>query len=197
MMDGAGLMPLAGKRILDVGCGDGQHLLEFAAWGARLSDLAGIDLIQTRVDRAMQRFGASMDAGTGPDLRAGDASRLPWPDGGFDMASQNTVFTSILDHGMKKAVALEMLRVVKPGGALLWYDFLFNNPTNPHVKGIGATEIRSLFPACSVQLHRITLAPPIARRLVPLTWIGSLMLEKLVVFNTHYLALIRKPGASQ
>jgi hypothetical protein len=75
---------------------------------------------------------------------------------------------------------------------LIWYDFLFNNPKNPHVRGIGAREIRSLFPGCAVTLKRITLAPPIARRLVPITWIGSLILERLFIFNTHYLGIIRK-----
>ena len=192
-----GLLPLAGKKVLDLGCGDGQQLLEFQTWGSRPADLAGIDLIDTRIERARERLGASAGGDRGPDLRTGDASALPWPDGVFDMACQNTVFTSILDDGMKKAVAGEMLRVLKPGGALIWYDFLFNNPANPNVKGIAAREIRSLFPGCSVRLRRITLAPPIARRLVPITWIGSLMLEKLVIFNTHYLAMIRKPAGAQ
>jgi hypothetical protein len=100
--------------------------------------------------------------------------------------------TSILDDGMKKAVAIEMLRVLKPAGIILWYDFLFNNPKNPQVRGIGAREIRALFPDCLVTLRRITLAPPIARRLVPVTWIGALLLEKITFLNTHYLGIIRK-----
>jgi SAM-dependent methyltransferase len=192
------LTPLAGKKILDVGCGDGQQLLELEIWGARRGDLAGIDLIETRLDHARARLGSgTLQGAPGPDLRVGDASKLPWPDETFDIAHQSTVFTSIVDDGMKRAVAAEIVRVLKPAGALIWYDFLFNNPQNPNVKGIGAREIRSLFPGCSVRVKRITLAPPLARRLVPITWIGSLLLEKLVLLNTHYLGIIRKAAGGR
>jgi SAM-dependent methyltransferase len=189
-----GLTPLDGRTILDVGCGEGQQLLDFVSWGARRADLAGIDLIQMRVTRARERVGGgNADGEGGPDLRVGDASRLPWRDATFDIVHQSTVFTSIIDRGMKSNVASEILRVLKPGGVLIWYDFLLNNPKNPAVRGIGAREIRALFPGCSVRLRRVTLAPPIARRLVPVSWAASLLLETLVILNTHYLAIIRKP----
>lgn len=189
-----GLVPLAGKTILDVGCGEGQQLLELVSWGARRSELAGIDLLEGRVARARMRLGDTNDQpGSAIDLRAGDASQLPWPDRRFDIVHQNTVFTSILDDGMKRNIAGEIIRVLKPGGVLIWYDFRFNNPYNRQVKGIGSGELRRLFPGCAVRLRRLTLAPPLARRLVPISWIGSLLLEKLVVLNTHYLAIIRKP----
>jgi ubiquinone/menaquinone biosynthesis C-methylase UbiE len=190
-----GVAPLEGKRILDVGCGDGQQLLDLVSWGAERAQLAGIDLLEDRVARASTRLGGgSNQGGAGPDLRAGDASRLPWPDESFDIAHQSTVFTSIIDVGMKRAVAREIVRVLKPGGVLIWYDFLFNNPRNSQVRGIGAREIRSLFPGCAIRLSRTTLAPPIARNLVPITWIGALVVEKLGLLNTHYLAIIRRPG---
>jgi hypothetical protein len=38
----------------------------------------------------------------------------------------------------------------------------------------------------------ITLALPIARQLVPVTWIGAMLLEKIAFLNTHCLGLIRK-----
>jgi hypothetical protein len=53
--------------------------------------------------------------------------------------------------------------------------------------------VRALFGGCEVVLSRITLAPPIARRLVPVSWIASLLMEKVRVFNTHYLGVIRTP----
>jgi ubiquinone/menaquinone biosynthesis C-methylase UbiE len=185
------LLPLNGRRILDIGCGDGYQLLQFETWGARAEDLAGIELIQSRLERAAARFAASAH-GNGPQLRMGDASVLPWPDSTFDVAHQSTVFTSILDPGMKQAIAREIVRVLKPRGVLLWYDFFVNNPANPAVRGIGAAEVRSLFPGCDVRLRRITLAPPISRRLVPLTWLGALILERLAVLNAFYLGVIRK-----
>jgi hypothetical protein len=42
----------------------------------------------------------------------------------------------------------------------------------------------------------VTLAPPLARRLVPLTWIGALALEGLRFLNTHYIGVFRKVEAS-
>jgi len=44
----------------------------------------------------------------------------------------------------------------------------------------------SLFPNCHYEFHRITLAPPIARRIVSLSWILAYGLERLTIFNSHY-----------
>jgi len=181
----AKLFPLTGLRVLDVGCGRGSWLLEFCQWGAIPEDLAGIDLDENRIAEARRYLPAA-------DLRVGDARQLPWPDGRFDLVTQFTVFTSILHAAVKRKIASEMLRVLKPGGAILWYDFRYNNPHNPHVRGIGAREIRSLFPDYSVRLRTVTLAPPIARRLVPLSWTIASLMEKVPLLRTHYLGIIRK-----
>ena len=187
------LLPLDRLEILDVGCGDGWQLLQFENWGARPEKLAGIDLIQARVNRACARF-AGCAPGAGPRLQVGDASNLPWPSASFDLTYQGTVFSSVLDPDMKRAMAREIVRVLRPGGTLIWYDFFFDNPANPAVRGIGAPEIRALFPDCAVRLQRVTLAPPLARRLVPVTWIGSVLLERMALLNTHYMGVIRKPS---
>src|ERR1700680_4758876 len=141
MLHRASMFPLRGRGIADIGCGDGTWLLEWIQWGADPAALCGIDLSAERVGRARLRIPQA-------DLRMGCASELPWPDDSFDLISQFTVFTSILDPALKRAVAGEMLRVLKPGGAVLWFDFRFNNPRNPHVRGVRAHEIRSLFPGC-------------------------------------------------
>jgi ubiquinone/menaquinone biosynthesis C-methylase UbiE len=189
------VLPLENKNILDVGCGTGQHLLELESWGARCGNMAGIDLIESRILRARARLASpSTNNSSGADIRIGEASNLPWSDATFDIVQQNTVFTSIIDDKMKSAVAAEMLRVLKPGGIVIWYDFLFNNPQNSSVRGIGAKEIRRLYPRCTIKLKRTTLAPPIARLLVPVTWLGALLVEKMVWLNTHYLGIIRKPN---
>ena len=73
----------------------------------------------------------------------------------------------------------------------MWYDFWLN-PTNPQTKGIRPAEIRQLFPGCRCSFQRITLAPPLARRIIPLSWGLGLLLEGLKLFNSHYLAAIQK-----
>jgi len=74
----------------------------------------------------------------------------------------------------------------------LWYDFHMNNPRNPDARGIGRKEVRMLFRNCPISLGRITLAPPVSRLLVPRSLIMALLLEKLKLFNAHYIGVIRK-----
>jgi len=170
-------------RILDVGCGDGRMLREFLQWGARPENLAGIELRPEPVEYALT-------LNPNLDIQCGSATELSWPDKSFDLVCQHTVFSSILDWEMKKKIASEMVRMVRNTGLILWYDFWLN-PTNPQTRGIRPAEIKQLFPNCRYEFHRITLAPPIARRLVPVSDGLCLFLESLKIFNTHYLAAIR------
>ncbi len=180
-----GGFPLDGRVIADIGCGRGTWLTEFLQWGAEPGKLCGIDLDDERVQVARQRVPSG-------DVRIGDASRLPWADASFDLQTQFTLFTSVLNMDVKRQIASEMLRVLKPGGLILWYDFRYNNPRNPNVRGIDAKEIRSLFPSCLIKLEKVTLAPPIARAVVPLSWVAGLILEKVPLLRTHYLGVIRR-----
>jgi SAM-dependent methyltransferase len=183
-----GMVPLHSKHILEIGCGHGRWLREFLKWGASPENLAGIDLLPERIEQA-RRLSPS-----GFAFAIGNAAQLSYPDVSFDIVFQATVFTSILNDGVKKKVAEEMLRVLKPDGLLLWYDFRVNNPRNPDVRGIDSTEINRLFPDCRITLERITLAPPLLRFLAPYTWLGSYVLSAIPWACTHYLGAIRKPG---
>lgn len=192
-----GRLPLSGRRILDVGCGSGAWLARYVAWGAAPGNLAGIDLREQAVEAAHRRL--EQLGGTGeasPDLRTGDAACLPWPDASFSLVSQFTVFTSILDDEARRWVAGEMWRVLAPGGAVLWYDFRYDNPANPNVRRVGRDEIESLFPGASIRLRRVTLAPPLARALA--SWAAPVArgLERLVVLNTHLLGLLEKAASA-
>ena len=186
-----GALPLTNKKILDVGCGGGQSLVDFESWGARRSNLAGIDLREAATDIAQSRLGGG-DGGA--EIQTGNAAELPWPDQTFDIVNQSTVFTSMLLEPLRRAVAAEMVRVLHPDGLILWYDFRVDNPFNKNVRGVGAAEIRSLFPGCAVHLYSLTLAPPLARLVVPISWTMCSLLEKLRIFNSHYLAVIRPAG---
>lgn len=186
-LERANLFPLVGRSVADIGCGTGSWLLEFAQWGADPTCLAGIDLNAARVAHAQRRLPVA-------DLQTGDAQHLPWPDNSFDVVSQFTVFTSVLQSSVKASIAAEMIRVAKPEGLILWYDFRYDNPRNSNVRGVNAGEIRSLFPGCDVALTGVTLAPPLARRLVPISFTAAVLLEHLPFLRTHYLGAIRKPG---
>ena len=185
MLNEEGIFPLKEKRILDVGCGGGHWLLNFVMLGANFCNLAGIELLQNRVDEAKNLL-------PGADIRNGNAENLSWESESFDIVLQSVVFTSILDSNMKKKVAAEMIRVLKPEGLIIWFDFMYNNPKNPNVKGIKSGEIKSLFPNTSIRFKKVVLAPPIARRLIKYSWILGLMIESLPFLRTHYLAAIKK-----
>lgn len=180
-------LPLEGKRILEIGCGRGQWLVTFETLGANRDRLAGIELDAERGGACAVRFPLA-------DIRIGDATELPWEDGTFDIVFQSTVFTSVLDNDLKMKLSKEMLRVVKDEGVLLWYDFHYNNPRNANVRGIGRREISQLFPDCDVWLRRATLAPPIIRKLVPISWTMAALLESLSFLNTHLIGYIKKRG---
>ncbi len=181
-----GFISLADIKILDVGCGVGYWLADFIKWGARPENLTGLDLLPERLAQARQRCPAAVT------LIAGSAAHLAFAANTFDLVVQSTMFTSVLDANTKKAIAAEMLRVLKVDGLILWYDFCFNNPRNPRVRGVTKREIYTLFPQCQITLHRITLAPPLSRLLAPYSFLLCHLLAKIPFFCTHYLGVIRK-----
>lgn len=181
-----GVDSLEARTILDIGCGSGHWIREFVKLGAIPDNLTGIDLLDWRIDAARRTCPATVR------LEHGNAERLEFPDRSFDVVAQFVVFSSVLDANMKRRVALEMLRVLKEDGFIIWYDFFVDNPRNSDVKGLRKSEIRRLFPGCRVELWRITLAPPLVRLIAPHSWLSCHLLEQLKVFNTHYLGLIRR-----
>lgn len=174
------------KRILEIGCGQGQWLREFIKWGARPENMTGTDILPDRVSKAKQL------CPPGVQILCNNAARLLFSNASFDLVYQFTVFSSILDITVKEMLAREMLRVLKEGGLILWYDFFINNPSNPDVRGVRKREIAHLFPDCRIDLHRVSLAPPLSRLLAPYSWLGCYALERVRVFNTHYLAVIQR-----
>ena len=117
---------------------------------------------------------------------------ITWPDQSFDLVTQFTVFTSILDPALKRAIAREMLRVLRPTGAILWFDFRVGNPRNSQVRGVPAAEIRSLFAGCRIDLVPVLLAPPLARLVAGWSRPLAELLHAVPLLRTHYAGLIRK-----
>lgn len=107
--------PWEGKRLLDVGCGTGMWLRAATELGAIP---AGIDISQVAVGACRQHLPEA-------ELHCGPAERLPFGDRQFDLVS----CLGSLEHFLEPETALrEMIRVAKPGAALLFLvpnaDFL-------------------------------------------------------------------------
>ena len=145
----AGVDSLKENRILEIGCGQGSWLRDLIQWGRSRENLTGIELLPDRADEARRL------CPSGVQVVCGSAAQLDFPAESFDLVLQSTVFTSIQEDGLKAQVAAEMMRVVRPNGLILWYDFRVNNPRNPDVTGVGKTEILN-FPGRRVDLFSIT-----------------------------------------
>jgi len=195
LLDEAEALPLAGKRVLDIGCGSGAWLAEFEGWGVPRERLYGIDLLDERVTAARRRLGCLAGpegASAGADIRRGDATALPWVSESFDIVTQSMVFSSILDPAMRRGVASEMARVAAPSGVIVWYDFALTNPHNPHLRRVTRSELRRLFPGFEVASVRTTLAQPLTRRFVRHARAAAVFLEHLRFLNSHTLALLTR-----
>jgi SAM-dependent methyltransferase len=174
------------KCVLDLGCGEGRWLRRFAKWGASPGNLTGVDLLPERVGVARELCDPRVR------LLCLNAADLPFADESFDIILCMTMFSSILSRGLRSAVAAEMMRVLRPGGFVLWYDFFVNNPANRDVRGVGKGEIARFFPGCRVELARITVAAPLGRAIAEIPSLYAL-LSGCRIFCTHYLGWICKP----
>ena len=99
------LLPPAGRRTLDVGCGEsriGRHLAETG------HHVIGIDASPTLAAHAT-------DAGGYEEVVCGDAAVMPWPTDYCDLA---IAFMSLHDMPNPASAIREIARVLEPGGVL-------------------------------------------------------------------------------
>lgn len=97
----------SGMDVLDVGCGQGIDLAQYAAAGARAT---GIDLTPHHAQLAQSHLDA---LGLSGEVVNGDAESLPFADASFDRVSSN----GVLHHTPDTEQALrEIRRVLRPGG---------------------------------------------------------------------------------
>jgi SAM-dependent methyltransferase len=179
--------PLANQRLVEVGCGGGGNLLELLRLGFAPHNLHGIELLSDRHAAARRVLP------TATRLTLGDASSAPLEPGCADLVLQSTVFSSLLDDAFQQTLAQALWRWLRPGGAVIWYDFVVNNPRNPAVRGVPLQRVRALFPQGQVQHQRVTLAPPLARAVCRVHPGLYSVFNALPLLRTHVLALIKKP----
>jgi SAM-dependent methyltransferase len=179
-------LPLGAKSILDVGCGTGSFLRDFIRWGADPTQMVGVDL------RAEPLAAARATLPPSVRLMKESGTALPFPDASFDLVLQASVITSIKDPEVRRLVAAEMRRVVKPNGVILWFDFRYNNPLNREVFGMSRRDIYGLYPDCDIRLESVVLSPPIARPIAQRSWTLATLLSLLIPpLRSHYVGIIR------
>jgi SAM-dependent methyltransferase len=119
----SGLIPfgeLAGKDVLEIGCGTGVHARLLAAARANVT---AIDLTPTAVELTKRRLEL---AGLEADVREADAERLPFADASFDYVwSWGVIHHS---HDTDQVIS-EIARVLRPGGHFAFMVYHRNSIT--------------------------------------------------------------------
>ena len=189
LMRRSGIWSLAEMDILDVGCGSGGELRRMATYGADPTRMAGLDLMESRVEEARKIM-------PGARFEVGSAHEMPFPDASFDLVTQFVLFSSVVNRELRGAIAAEMVRVLRPEGRIIWYDIKSMKP-NPNLVPIDLKELRELFPGCTITVRKATLGWWPSHFMARRSRVLSILLTKLPRMRSHYVALIRKEGAGR
>lgn len=138
--------PLAGKRLLDVGCGLGLYLRRFRAFSQATF---GVDIDLEKLQEAAADL---------PNLAQAPAEALPFPDDTFDMV----LLHEVIEHVRNDRQALwEAYRCLKPGGRLVIFAPNRLYPLETHGFYLGSRYIFKLAPLIP------WLPNPLRRRFCP------------------------------
>lgn len=110
------------SSVFELGCGSGRYALQLAKQcGCRV---LGVDINESGV-RTACRLAEAVEIASACRFERCDASKpLPYPDGDFDAAFSNDVLCHIPS---REHILGELLRVLRPGGRLVFSDALVIN----------------------------------------------------------------------
>ena len=179
-------LPLRDLAILEIG-------LRGESDFARLISLGATPKLVQKVSLTLDS--SEQTHGPGPTVSYGvrTARKLEFPDGTFDLVFLSAIISSILDDQTRRAIAGEVERVLKPGGAILWYDLRRWTPGDQSARPVSRRELRRLFPSLIPSLQAITLMPALARRLKRSTRAIYPLLAAIPLLRSHLVGLLVKP----
>ena len=128
-----------GRRVLDIGCGNGYVLSKYAHEGAFVH---GIDLTRAAIDLSARRFSLLGLHGT---FNIGNAEQLPFKEGTFDCVCS----MGVLHHTPSPPKAVEeIFRVLKRGGQVILMFYHRNSAlyrlTLPYLSVVTGKPVRQL-----------------------------------------------------
>lgn len=116
--------PLGGKNVLDIGCGLGGKTVSYAEAGA---EVVGVDIEYRNIVES-RRFASTRTACA--EFIVGDAEKLPFADGSFDLVVAN----DSMEHFPSPGRALpELARVLAEGGRLFLFFTPWGSPLGSHL----------------------------------------------------------------
>jgi glycosyltransferase involved in cell wall biosynthesis/ubiquinone/menaquinone biosynthesis C-methylase UbiE len=186
----AGLELRSARRVLDIGCGSGWWLERLAAHPDIDAELYGVELQPERVRSASERV-------PGAVLVEGDARRLPFEGGRFEVVSLFTVLSSLADRADAVLALHEARRVLAPGGVLLVWEPRLPNPLNRSTQLVTKRLVRDALADAEIAVRTTTVLPALARRLGPRTDRLYPHLAAIPAFRSHRLIHARAlPGGA-
>jgi ubiquinone/menaquinone biosynthesis C-methylase UbiE len=108
-----------GESVLDVGCGTGTLAITAKRQVGTSGTVYGVDASPEMIARAEKK---ARKAGVGVVFKKAFAQKLPFADVQFDVVL-TTVMLHHLPRPARQELAIEMRRVLKPGGRVLAIDF--------------------------------------------------------------------------
>jgi SAM-dependent methyltransferase len=173
----------ASERVLEIGCGTGCDLLQFAKHGA---NAAGIDITQEHIRLARERVGNLAR------VLPGSGTSIPFENGSFDYVYSH----GVLHHlDQPRRMVEEIFRVLRPGGRFnvhvyalwsYWTPFLMlkhgwnwklwiENSREPvHIDLYSGRKLRRLFAPAKISLEKFEF-----RFMRPLErWLGWFLVAK-------------------
>jgi SAM-dependent methyltransferase len=172
----------AGERVLEIGCGTGCDLLQFAKHGAAA---IGIDITQEHLRLARQRVEDRAE------VKYGDAREIPVADSSIDYVYSHGVIHHSDDP---KRIVSEIMRVLRPGGRFnvhvyakwsyypltlmrrfgpRWKLHIENSRMPVHIDLYTGRKLRHLFPVpISIQKREFASIPVLQR------WFGWYLIAK-------------------
>ena len=132
-----------GDIVLDVCCGTGDIAFELARRGAQVTGLDFSEPMLTVARGRMKKAEWRMKNGAGPEpvFLQGDALKLPFADGSFDVVTVGYGLRNLADW---QAGLREMVRVARPGGRLVVLEF--GKPDNAVWRWLYFTYLRCFVP---------------------------------------------------
>jgi SAM-dependent methyltransferase len=176
---------LSDVRVIDIGCGHGGFLRQLIDWGASPACLAGTDGQPDRLEHARQR--------TAHGVRWHLGTLDAFPDNSADLVSAHTVFSALQGDDLRRDMADEMWRVLRPGGWAMIFDVRYGNPGNRSLRKVTEVELLRFWPTEKRHYRTLILAPPLARALTRLPRLVPDMLSSLLpLLRTHFFYMAQK-----
>ncbi len=150
------LGPIVAREVLDVGCGTGSFTRTLASYLGQWRTIVGIDPDKDSIDEARRLtgdYGATPGSDAGVRYRVMSAFEMPWADARFDLVCISNTLHHLADP---TAVLREMVRVARPGAALVVQELVSDALSDSEVNERDVHHLKARIDELNGQCHRPT-----------------------------------------